>query len=75
MNITISVKEPLLSVAEYAERVGQTQKVTRDQITSGFLPYVQAKEKGNKFINMTALLILTLEAEGNKAEHNKVCWS
>lgn len=75
MNITISVKEPLLSVAEYAKRVGETTKVIRDEIDNKILPFIQPKENGKKFINMTALLMLTIEAEEKKDEHNKVCWS
>jgi hypothetical protein len=75
MNVIIQVPEPMLSVAEYAKRVGETPKVIRDEIDNKILPFIQPKEKGKKFINMTALLMLTIEAEGNKAEHNKVCWS
>jgi hypothetical protein len=75
VNITINVKEPLLSIAEYAKRVGETPKVIRDEIDNKILPFIQPKEKGKKFINMTALLMLTIEAEEKKDEHNKVCWS
>lgn len=75
MNVSIQVPEPLLSIAEYAERVGETPKVIRDEINNNILPFIQPKEKGKIFVNMTALLMLTLEAEEKKDEHNKVCWS
>jgi hypothetical protein len=75
VNITISVQEPMLSVAEYAKRVGESPKVIRDEINNNVLPFIQPKEKGKIFVNMTALLMLTIEAEEKKDEHNKVCWS
>jgi hypothetical protein len=76
MNVSIQVPEPMLSIAEYAKRVGETPKVIRDDIDNKVLPFIQPKgERGKKFVNMTALLMLTIEAEEKKDEHNKVCWS
>jgi hypothetical protein len=72
--ITIQVNEPLLSIKQYAARVGETEKVISDQMSSGFLPFVQTSERGKRFVNMTALLMLTLEAEEKKPSHNKVNW-
>lgn len=73
-NVTIQVNEPILSVKEYAARVGESQKVISNQMDDGFLPFVQPKENGKRFVNMTALLMLTLEAEEKKPQHNKVNW-
>lgn len=74
-SVTIQVNEPLLSIKAYAERVGESEKVISNQIDQGFLPYIQPKGRGKRFVNMTALLMLTLEAEEQKPHHNKVAWN
>lgn len=72
--VTIQVNEPILSIKEYAARVGESEKVISDQINNGFLPFVQTSERGKRFVNMTALLMLTIEAEEKKPKHNQVNW-
>lgn len=73
--VTIQVNEPLLSIKAYAERVGESEKVIKDQIAAGLLPFVQPIPRGKRFVNMTALLMLTLEAEEKKPTHNQVRWA
>lgn len=72
--VSIQVNEPLLSIKEYASRVGESEKVISNLIDDGVLPYVQPVPRGKRFVNMTALLMLTLESEEKKPKHNQVKW-
>lgn len=73
-NITFQVEKPLLSIKEYAKLVGDSEKTVRDDVASGLLPFVQLTPRSKIQINMTALLVMTLEAEEKKAPHNRANW-
>lgn len=73
-NVTIQINEPMLSIKEYAARVGESEATIAKDIEKGILPYIQATPRGKRFVNMTALLMLTLESEEKKTAHNKVNW-
>jgi hypothetical protein len=73
-SVTIQVNEPLLSIKEYAARVGESEKVISNQMDDGILPFIQPKERGKRYVNMTALLVLTLGAEERKPKHNQTKW-
>jgi len=73
--VTIQVEKPILSIKAYAQLVNESEKSISNQIDDGMLPYVQPKPRGKRYINMTALLMLTLEAEEKKPTHNRAAWN
>ena len=72
--VTIQINEPMLSIKQYAARVGESEATIAKDMEKGILPYIQPTPRGKRFVNMTALLMLTLEAEEKKTAHNKVNW-
>lgn len=73
--LNLTVLTPMLTLEAYAEQTNQTLKAVQHQVEHRVLPFVQPKGKrGARYINMTALMILTIEAVEHTATHNKVVW-
>lgn len=66
MNMTLSIDAPLLSIDEYARRVGITTESVRKQCEKGQLPFIQAEQRGTRYINMVQLTQRCAEANSDK---------
>jgi len=73
--VNLTVLTPMLTLEVYAEQTKQTLKAVQHQCDHKVLPYIQPKGKGgSRFVNMTALMMLTIEAVENTEVHNQVVW-
>ena len=74
-NLNVVITAPMLTVAEYAERTGQTIPSVEAQIGNNILPIIQPKgARSTRFINMIELIKLCDQAEYQKPIHQRVVW-
>lgn len=73
-NLNLTVNTPLLTIAEYAKRTGQTDRAVESQVINKTLPTVQNGARSKIFINMIELIKLCDKAEETKPVHQQVVW-
>ncbi len=57
---------PMLSLGEYARRVGITVESVRNQCDKGHLPFIQKERNGRRYINMVQLYQQCQQANADK---------
>ena len=55
MTIAVMIDTPLLSIAEYARRTGQSPRTVTNDMDSGLIPVYQRKKDAKRLVNMVAL--------------------